>query len=401
VGGLLQRGEMKIARVETFLFDPGSGKNLFFVRIETDDGLHGWGEAYVGGKKEKVVQQYLDAIAPLLIGRDAFQIRHLGQTLADDFAIRRTSFDFLAAWSAIEIASWDIVAKAAGLPVYNLLGGAVRERIRVYANGWWFGAKGIDETVARAVEVVRRGHDAIKWDPIPGPWRTFISRADEDEAVAHVAAMRDAVGPGVELLVDGHRRLAPVHAIRLAERFAPYDIGWYEEPCPPENLDLTVEVKRTTRIPIVIGEALYTKEQFLPLFEKRAADIINPDTCAVGGISAMLDLATLAQPHAIGVSPHNYNSPLVGLAATVHVSALIQNFVIAELFVNLEEPCRPLARQGLVVEGGWVELPTTPGLGVDLDREALLEKPYRDLGSKPLRHYTEEFPRRSVPVGAA
>ena len=124
------------------------------------------------------------AMAPLIVGRDVFQIRHLGQVLLDDFAIRRSSVDLLCALSALEIASWDIVGKRAGLPVYNLLGGAVRERIRVYANGWWFGAKGIDDTVARAVKVVEQGYTAIKWDPIPGPWRTYVAASDEDEAVA-------------------------------------------------------------------------------------------------------------------------------------------------------------------------------------------------------------------------
>lgn len=387
---------MKIERVETFLYNPGTAKNLLFVRIETDDGLHGWGESYVSGKKEKVVDQYLRAVAPAIIGRDVFHLRHLGQVLLDDFAIRRNSIDFLCAWSAIELASWDLIGKKAGLPVHKLLGGAMREKIRVYANGWWFGAKGIEETVARAVEVVGQGYDAIKWDPIPGPWRNFISRADEDEAVAHVKAMREAVGPKVELFIDGHRRLAPVHAIRLAERFAEYDIGWYEEPCPPDNLSLTAEVKRSTHIPVVVGEALYAKEHFLPVFEKKAADIINPDICAVGGITAMLEIATLAAPHAVGVSPHNFNSPVVGLAATAHLSALITNFTIAELFVNLLEPIRPIVRQGLAIEPGWVDLPTTPGLGVDLDREALLERPYGELPGKPLRQYWEEFPRKAA-----
>ncbi|MBB3770032.1 galactonate dehydratase [Angulomicrobium tetraedrale] len=350
----------------------------------------------MSGKKEKVVDGYLQSIAPLIVGRDVFHLRHLGQVLLDDFAIRRSSVDFLAAWSAIEIASWDIIGKAAGLPVHKLLGGAVREKIRVYANGWWFGAKGVDETVSRAVEVVRQGYDAIKWDPIPGPWRNFISRADENEAVAHVKAMREAVGPNVELLVDGHRRLAPVHAIRLAERFAEYDIGWYEEPCPPDNIDLTAQVKRSTHIPIVVGEAIYTKEGFLPVFQKQAADIINPDICAVGGLSAMLDIATLAAPHAVGVSPHNFNSPIVGLAATVQLSALITNFTIAELFVNLIEPTRPITAQGLNIEAGWVDLPTTPGLGIDLDREELLKRPYAELPGKNLRHYWEEFPRKGA-----
>lgn len=388
---------MKIARVESFFFNPGRAKNLLFVRIETESGIYGWGEGYVTAGKEKVVAAYVDAIAPLLIGREIWNIRQLAQTLLDDFSIRRTSVDFLCALSAVEIASWDIVGKRAGLPVHKLLGGAVREKIRVYANGWWFGASSIDDTANRAAAVVAQGYDALKWDPIPGPWRNYVDPKDLDHAVENVRAVREAVGPDVELLIDGHRRLSPNHAIRLIERLREFDIAWYEEPCPPENLDLTAEVRRTTTVPIVSGEALYTKEQYLPLFEKRAADIINPDISAVGGILAMLDIAALAQPHSIAVSPHNFNSPIVGLAATVHLSALVTNFTIAELFVNLVEPTRELALQGLTIADGYVDIPDTPGLGVDLDVEVLRRHPYQPLSGKGLRDHRDEFPRRGPP----
>ncbi len=385
---------MIITRVETHFFHPGQAKNLLFVRIETDQGLYGWGESYVSAKKEKVVGAYVDSLAEVLVGRSALNIRHLGQVLLDDFAIRRVSVDFLCAWSAIEIALWDILGKHAGLPVHQLLGGAVRGSVRVYANGWWFGAKDLDDVLRRAVDVTRQGYDAIKWDPIPGPWRTFISKQDEDQAVFNLKALRDAVGPDVDILIDGHRRLAPAHAIRLAARFEDIGIGWYEEPCPPENLALTAEVRRNIKAPIVIGEALYTKEQFLPVFQNGAADILNPDTCAVGGISAMLDIAALAQPHAVAISPHNFNSTLVGLAATAHVSALIPNFTIAEVFVNLVDACEDIALDSIRPEAGWLSLPTGPGLGVDIDIAALKRHPYRDTPAKPLRHHGDEFPRR-------
>ncbi|AWJ87891.1 mandelate racemase (plasmid) [Azospirillum sp. TSH58] len=388
---------MKIARVESFFFNPGCAKNLLFVRIETESGIYGWGEGYVTAGKEKVVAAYVDAIAPHLIGREIWNIRQLAQTLLDDFSIRRTSVDFLCALSAVEIASWDIVGKRAGLPVHKLLGGAVREKIRVYANGWWFGASSIDDTANRAAAVVAQGYDALKWDPIPGPWRNYVDPKDLDHAVENVRAVREAVGPNVELLIDGHRRLSPNNAIRLIERLREFGIAWYEEPCPPENLDLTAEVRRTTNVPIVSGEALYTKEQYLPLFEKRAADIINPDISAVGGILAMLDIAALAQPHSIAVSPHNFNSPIVGLAATVHLSALVTNFTIAELFVNLVEPTRELALQGLTIADGYVDIPDTPGLGVDLDVEVLRRHPYQPLSGKGLRDHRDEFPRRGPP----
>lgn len=384
---------MNITRIETFFLFPGKAKNLLFTRVETDDGLYGWGESYVVAGKEKVVEAYIHALTPVLIGRSAFSIRHTAQALYDDFTIRRASLEFLAAWSGIEIALWDILGKKAGLPVYNLLGGAVREKVRVYANGWWAGAESIDETVRRAVAVRGLGYTALKWDPLPGAWRTFVDRRDEDFAVEHVKAMREALGPDVELLIDAHRRLSPNHSIRLARRLEEYGIAWYEEPTPPENIDLAAEVRRAVTVPIVLGESLYTREGFVPVLEKRAADILNPDIAAVGGISTMLDIAAQAQPYAVAISPHNYNSTLVGLAATVHLSAVITNFTIAELFVNLQEASDRVATQALTIRDGWVDLPTAPGLGVDIDIDELRRHPFQALPAKAVRQVWEEFPR--------
>ncbi len=390
-----------IKTIETFLFHPGSGKNLLFVRIETSDGTHGWGEAYVGVKKEKIVEKYINAMAPYLKGRSPFTIRHMAQIMFDDFAIRRTSVDFLCAWSAVEIALWDIVGKIAGQPVYNLLGGPSREKVRIYANGWWYGVTNIDETVEKALQVKAMGYTALKWDPFPGPWRTHITRAEEDYAVDNVRAMRAALGPDMDLLIDAHRRVAPHHAIRVARRLEEFDIWCYEEPCLSDNLDLVAEVRRAIRQPVVTGETLYTKEQFAQVFEKRAADILNPDICAVGGILQMLDIAAMAHPHAVAISPHNYNSPIIGLAATVHLAALIPNFVIAECFINLSEACAEIAAPGLTIEGGWVDLPKGPGLGVDLDVEALRRRPYKDFPHKDMRQFWEEFPRKNYVWGVA
>ncbi len=392
--------ELKISRVESFLFNPGETRNLLFCRVETEDGLHGWGEAYVTAEKEKAVDEYLRAMAPHLIGRSAFSIRHTGQVLFDDFVIRRSSIGFLSAWAAIEMALWDIVGKRAGLPVYNLLGGASRERIRVYANGWADGGGSVEEIVERAVQVKELGYTALKFDPLPGPWRTFIQKEDEDFAVDFVRRMREALGPEMELLIELHRRLAPSYAIRLARRFEEFDIRYFEEPCLSDNIDLVAEVRRAVNMPVVTGETIYTKEDFAEVFAKRAADIINPDICAIGGIGALLDIATMAQPHAVALAPHNNNSTLAGLAATVHVCAVIPNFLIGECFINRLNACDDIALASLRVEAGWVELPTTPGLGIDIDEKKLRASPYRQFPTKGLRQYWEEFPRRGYAPGA-
>jgi galactonate dehydratase len=389
---------MKIARIETFLFDPGTAKNLLFCRVETESGLHGWGEAYVTPGKEKPVADILAAMAGVVVGRSAFQIRHTAQVIFEDFAMRRASLELGSAWSAIEIALWDIVAKQAGMPLYNLLGGASRAAVKVYANGWSSGTAPIEANVQRALAIKEAGFTALKWDPFPGPWRSFIHREDEDHVVRYVRAMREALGPEFGLLVEVHRRLAPMHAIRLGRRLAEFDIGWYEEPCLCDNVDLVAEVRRALPMPIVTGEAMYSKEAFFHCLERRAADILNPDVCNCGGISALMDIAAMAAPQAVAIAPHNYNSTLVGLAATVAVSAVIPNFWIAECFVNLQPACDAIAVAPLVVRDGFVELPTVPGHGIDLDVEGLRKRPYHDMGGKGLRQYWEEFPRKGYVV---
>jgi galactonate dehydratase len=394
---------MQIARIETFLFDPGTAKNLLFCRVETASGVHGWGEAYVTPGKESVTENLLRDLGKYMIGRDASQIRHTAQVVFEDFAMRRTSLDLMSAWSAIEIALWDIVAKNANQPLYRILGGASRERVKVYANGWSSGTDSIEQNVERALQVKQAGYTALKWDPFPGPWRSFIHREDEDHVVHYVRAMRQALGADFTLLVEVHRRLAPMHAIRIGRRIAEFDIGWYEEPCLCDNIELVAEVRRALPMPIVTGEAIYSKEGFAQALAARAADILNPDICNCGGLSAMLDIAAMAQPHAVAISPHNYNSTLIGLAATVQLSAMIPNFWIAECFINLKPACDEIAVTPLTVQDSFVDLPTAPGIGIDLDVTRLRARPYRDMGTrmgKGLRSYTEEFPRKHYAVAA-
>ena len=185
---------MKIARVETFLFDPGTAKNLLFCRVETDDGLHGWGEAYVTLGKEPVIEQCLQAMAKHVIGRSPFNIRHTAQIMFDDFAIRRASLDLLSAWSALEIAMWDIVSKHAGLPLYNMLGGASRERVRVYANGWSNGSE-FDRSQHRArIEGEGDGFHRAQMGPVPGR----VAQLDPSRGRGACGAIcpRDASGAG-------------------------------------------------------------------------------------------------------------------------------------------------------------------------------------------------------------
>lgn len=390
---------MKITSVTPYLFFPGQAKNLCLCRVETDSGIYGWGEAYVVQGKEKAVETYINAMAPYIVGRSPFDIKHTGTAMFDDFSIRRSGYDYYAAWSAIEIALWDIIGKACNQPVYNLLGGRCREKIRVYANGWWGGAQTIDEVVEKALEVKELGFTAMKWDPFKGYWRTYITRAEEDYAVECVRAVREAVGPDIDLMIEVHRRLSPWHAANFAKRIEKYDPFCIEEPCLADNIDLVVEAKKGISAPVVTGETLYSKYDFIPVFEKRAAEIINPDICACNGILGMMEIASMADPYNILVSPHNFNSSLIGTAAMTHVSAAIPNFIIGEIFLTVMEGSNAIAKTSLEIENGFINLPTAPGLGVDVDMDKLLEHPYKEFERKfPFKgaaQYYEEFPRES------
>ena len=380
---------MKITDVKTFLVHPGTSKNWLFVKVETDEGIHGWGEAYTQADRDRSIEITVQQLRRYLIGRSPFDIKHFTFMAYTDFATRRGSMEFYCAVSGIEHALWDIAGKATGQPVYNLLGGATRTQIRVYANGW--GGKSLDQLVESAKGVVGRGFTAMKFDPFPDPWRAYISRRDEDIAVERVAAVREAVGPDVEILVEVHRRLAPMHAVRVARRLEPYRPFWYEEPVSARDIAGLAEARREINLPIVTGEELYTKAEFRDVFEQRAADIINPDVCNCGGILELREIAAMAEVYHVVVSPHNYNSMVLGLAATVHAAAGMPNFLIAEYFVNFEEVGKSITTP-LVPVNGVITLPTAPGLGVEVDEDALAHYAYREFPDRNLRRPADEAP---------
>ena len=327
---------MYVTAVQPFLVDPGAGKNWLFVKVDTDAGISGWGECYTQSDRDQSIVAHVQQLGRYLLGRDPMNIKHFTHMAYHDFAGKRGAMDFYSALSGLEQALWDIVGKHFGTPVCNLLGGACREKIRVYANGWSGGAGTPEDYAERALQIVVRGFTALKFDPFPGPWRTHISRQAEEQAVETVRVVREAVGPDVDLLIEVHRRLAPMHAVRVARAMEPYRPFWYEEPVSARNVDALAACRRDIRLPIVTGEELYTKAEFREVFEKQAADIINPDICNCGGLLELKEIAAMAEPYFVTVSPHNYNSTTVGLAATVQLAACIPNFLITEYFVNFE-----------------------------------------------------------------
>ena len=395
---------MKVVGVQTYLVRPAwgeegaaaqptRGKHWLFVKVETDEGIAGWGEAYTQTDRERAVEAHVLSLRRYLIGRDPFAIKHFTTQAYLDFSYKRGSMELYSAVSALEQALWDIVGKATGQPVYNLLGGPCRGRVRVYANGWYDGCQTPEDFALRAKAVLKRGFTALKFDPFPGPWRMFISPLDEDTAVERVEAVREMVGPGVEILIEVHRRLAPMTAMRVARRLEPFRPFWFEEPVSPENLDALAQVRRLCTLPIVTGEALYAKAMFREALEKGAADILNPDVANCGGILELKEIAAMAEPYYVAVAPHNYNSTTIALAATLQVSALIPNFLITEYFVNYQPAGEAICREPLrLEEGGYISLPKRPGLGLELEEEALSQYPYQEFPPRTLREFGQESP---------
>jgi galactonate dehydratase len=383
---------MKIATVECLPVHAGWRKNFVFVRVETDSGRVGWGEAYSQYDRDTAIAAQVTELGRYLVGRDPFQIRHILSMAFDDYAQRRGSLEYYCATSGIEQALWDIVGKETGQPVYNLLGGPVRSRIRVYANGWSYKMQKPEDYARGAEAVLARGFTAMKYDPVPGPWRTFVPKDHIRRAVKVMRAVRDAVGPDVDLLLDIHRRLAPMHAIDLANALAEFEPYWLEEPCQSENVEALAEVRRASRIPVVTGEALYARAGFRPILRARAADIINPDVSNCGGILELTFIAAAAEAEAVAVSPHNYNSTTMALSATVHAAACMPNFIITEYFLPFEEISKRICPNVLRPVDGYIALPQEPGLGLAVDEQLVRAEKAKPFPARTFRSLHEEGP---------
>ena len=365
-----------IERVDAVLVDSGGPKRWVFVRLTTRDGIVGHGECYTAPNRERAIRTTVEELGQYVVGLDVSSIRHFTRVAFRDVATKRGSMEFFCAVSGIEMAMWDALGRALDQPVHVLLGGALRDSVRVYANGWSYGSNAsvsgtIDETAARAEALVACGFDALKFDPFLGPWRPNIDRATERFALDCVREIRDAVGPDVDLLIEAHRRFSPHTARRLAHQLEPFRPFWFEEPVPSSNVAGLAEIRGATSIPIVTGEDLYTKIAFQPILEARAVDIVNPDVASCGGILELVEIAAAASMTAVDVAPHNYNSLSLGLAATLQASAVIPNVLITEYFVNFEPRSTELVSVPLEVVSGRIRIPDGPGLGIEIDEATL------------------------------
>ncbi len=373
---------MKITAIKTAVVN-AEMRNWVFVKVETDQpGLHGWGEASLEWKTRAVVGAVED-FAPMLIGEDPARIEFLYQKMYRQ-SFWRVGVIGLSAISGIEQALWDILGKDLGRPVYQLLGGAVRDKARMYTHLGGGDMRAVYETqqasdarifVDRALEVVSRGYTAVKVLITP-PTEVLNSIAAYKYAAAVMEALRDALGNSVDIMVDCHGRHGPANAIEFCRVLAPYHPYFIEEPVPPENVDAMAEVRRASPVPIATGERLVTRFQFRELFEKQACHIIQPDLCHCGGLWEAKKIAAMAETYYLGVAPHNPLGPVAN-AAALHFALSTPNFLIQEDMLS-DVPWRwEVVQHALKTEDGFW-LPTdAPGLGIEVNEEAAGKHPFQ------------------------
>lgn len=369
-------------------------RNITFVKVETDEGLVGVADARALNRTEAVVGYLKEAAPRYALGSDPFNIEMLVHRMyLEDFG--RSGEIVMTGIALIEIACWDIMGQALGLPVYRLLGGAVRDKIKAYANGWYTVERSPEEFHAAATRVVERGYRALKFDPF-GAGFYEMERADKVKSIALVEAVRDAVGPEVEILVEMHGRFNPVTAIEMARELAPFRPSWFEEPTPPENLAALKKVSDAIAplgIPIATGERIHTPFEYRELFELHAADIIQTDITHFGGILNTKKLAAWANNYYILIAPHNVGGP-ASTAAALHLGACTTNFKIQEYFNDFAEAFVKNAATGLPeVVDGYFALPDRPGLGLTLNEDVIAAHPQRELH---FNLFAEDWHKRQV-----
>jgi 2-dehydro-3-deoxyphosphogalactonate aldolase len=371
------------------------GRLWFFVKLETDDGLEGWGETAVLSALYGLESGYEEMIRNIfdthLLGEDALNREYLYNKLYARLTQLHPDYVQLGLISAFDTALWDICGKYFKTPIYNLLGGKFRDRVRTYtyiydtagqsslaatAKAWTQGGERLAEL---ATELVDEGFTGLKFDPliqskerlnIQKPWD--LSQEELGNATRVVAAVREAIGERADILIGTHGQITPAAAIRLAARLEPYDPLWLEEPCPPENYREMGRVARATTIPISTGERLVTPYEFQLLFAEGACAVAQPDLGSAGGITAVKKIATIAETHYVLMAPHVWGGPVI-TAAALHIDASIPNFLIQESIGKSDGFFNEIVKEPFVWEEGDLIVPDRPGLGIELD-EASLER---------------------------
>ena len=378
---MVQANSMKITRLKTVVVN-AQMRNWVFVKVETDQaGLWGWGEASLEWKTRAVVGAVED-FAPMVEGEDPARIEHLYQKMYRQ-SFWRTGVIGLSAISGIEQALWDVRGKALGVPVYQLLGGAVRDRVRMYTHLGGGDMQAVYETqqaadpgpmVDLARAVVAKGYSAVKVLLTP-PTEALVRGVELRTAERYMRALRDGLGDDIDIMIDCHGRHYPAGALDFLRMLAPYRPYFVEEPVPPENVAAMAEVRRASPVAIATGERLVTRYEFRPVLEQQACHIIQPDLCHCGGLWEAKKIAAMAEAYFVGVAPHNPLGPVAN-AAALHFALSTPNFLIQEDMLT-DVPWRwDVVRHQLQTENGYWLKSEAPGLGVEVDEEAARRHPF-------------------------
>lgn len=370
---------MKVTAIKTFICN-AFRTNFVFVKVETDSGLHGWGEATLE-YKELTVQAAIHDLESYLIGKNPHNIEAFRHDCYRD-AYWRGGPVLMSALAGVEMALWDIKGKALGVPCYQLLGGKVRDSVPIYVNGWFSPAKTPDEFAEKAKEVAAKKFLGCKWDPFGKAWQQ-ISKHDLNSAMECIAKVAEVVGEDVQLLIEGHGRFDIPTAVKIGRRLEEFDIFWFEEPIPPDDKEGMKQVKDRVRVSIAAGERLYNRYEYRQFFELGCSDYIQPDISHAGGLFEMRMLGAEAEARHIGFCPHNPSGPVAN-AATLQLAACVPNFVMLEMMMT-DVPYRAeICDEDLTIKGGRMVIPDRPGIGIDLNEKELLKHPYI---RTELRHY--------------
>jgi galactonate dehydratase len=359
---------VRITRIETFTFW-ADWCNWLFVRVSTDEGLVGWGEGSLHGAIASV-ETAIREMSPVLVGTEFDGVEVCWQRLYHGWRWRGGAIQNTAL-SALDLALWDLEGKRLGVPVHRLLGGALRPRVRAYASHWLRGAKTPEEAYEGAKDAVRLGYRGFKWSL--GDWWTNEDELGSLQRASDImAAAREGAGPATEVYVECAEMFSPRTALRAAETLAPFRPGWFEEPIPYENPQAMVQLQQAMPVPIATGERLLSRWEFRELLDGGGCQIVQPDVMHAGGLTEVRKIANMAETSYVSVAPHNPGGPIATLAS-IHLAAAIPNFLVLETMPR-ESPVRDrVCPGGVTLVDGYFELPSAPGLGADIDVDALAE----------------------------
>lgn len=363
---------MKITDMKTFVVG-NPWKNWIFIKIYTDEGIEGLGEA-TGGLTTKPIEAAINEIKHLCIGEDPTNIGTLFDKLHKSLYLPEDG-TVCTALSGINIACWDIIGKQLGAPLYKLLGGKCRGRLRAYANGWYQGPRDPVFFAERAKEIVAMGYTALKFDPFGNAYK-FMDREEEKKSMKIIAAVREAVGDNVDILIEAHDRFSVTTAIRLGNLIEEFNPMWYETPVISFDIKSTNEVAKAVKVPVASGERFSTTRQLVELLSEKVIDIVQPETLKIGGVSGIVESCAVARGFNAWVCPHNAQSPMT-TAVNTHVGIATSNILIQECFDDFQVSWTNEVLSGYPkVVDGYLEPSEMPGIGMELNEDAAIKYPY-------------------------